>query len=148
MSADNKRNTQELVSLNRPASATWRVMVVDDERDNLEVITRLLQFLGSTVITAENGVEALKKLQTEKPTFILSDLLMPEMDGWKLFQSIRKDATTARIPIIAVTASTMTVDARSAMAYGFDGFIAKPFSISTFITEIQRCLDSVKQSAV
>ena len=78
MSADNKRNTQELVSLNRPASATWRVMVVDDERDNLEVITRLLQFLGSTVITAENGVEALKKLQTEKPTFILSDLLMPE----------------------------------------------------------------------
>lgn len=147
MSAD-KRTTQELVSLNRPDSAKWRVMVVDDERDNLEVISRLLQFLGSTVITAENGTEALRKLETEKPTFILSDLLMPEMDGWKLFQRIRKDAKTAQIPIIAVTASTMTVDAKSAMTYGFDGFIAKPFSISTFITEIQRCLTVSQQSAV
>lgn len=147
MSLD-KRTTQEIVTVSRPDSANWKVLVVDDERDNLEVITRLLQFLGSSVITAENGVEALEKLETEKPTFILSDLLMPEMDGWKLFEKIRKDATNAQIPIIAVTASTMTVDAKSAHAYGFDGFIAKPFSISIFITEIQRCLNGAQQRAV
>ena len=137
--------TRELVNLNRKDATEWTVLIVDDERDNLDVISRLLTFLGATVKTAECGTEALDILKTVTPTFILSDLMMPDMDGWKLNKAIRSNPATATIPVIAITASTMNVDRFMALGSGFDGYIAKPFSISTFLMEIQRCLTAANQ---
>ncbi len=144
-----QNNTKQLVDLNREDASSWVAMIVDDEQDNLDVISRLLEFLGAKVITAYNGVEALELLETQKPTFILSDFIMPDMDGKKLLKRINEKEGCEDIPIILVTASTMTVDSIIAKRFGFDGFIAKPFGISGFVTEIRRCLkDSSKPAGV
>lgn len=145
--SDTRTTTQELVAVNRKDANSWVVLIVDDERDNLRVISRLLVFLGATVHTANSGFEALEILDRVTPTFILSDLSMPKMNGWVMFEKVRSNPNTAKIPIIAVTAHAMWGTKHSIMAAGFDGYIAKPFGISTFITEIQRCLMSAGTGA-
>lgn len=133
--------TQEMIRISRSDAASWDVLIVDDERDNLDVISRLLSFLGASVQTAESGHEALQILKSSTPTFILADLMMPEMNGWKLFDAIRANTAYNDIPVIAVTASTMNIDRTLTDKHGFDGFIPKPFSISIFLLEINRCLN-------
>jgi CheY-like chemotaxis protein len=137
---DVRRSTQELVAVNRKDAKSWRVLVVDDEKDNLRVISKLLVFLGAEVHTARSGLEGLDMLKKIKPTFILSDLSMPMMNGWRMFKEVRNDPETQQIPIIAITAHAKWGTKESLLAEGFDGYIAKPFGISTFLTEIQRCL--------
>ncbi|MDX1994406.1 MAG: response regulator [bacterium] len=142
MDAKDKRATQELVAASRNDSSGWVVLIVDDEGDNLRVIARLLSFLGAEVHTASGGYEALDVLKRVTPTFILSDLSMPQMNGWSLFERIRANSETKHIPIIAITAHGFWGSKKSVMASGFDGYISKPFGISTFLLEIQRCLSS------
>lgn len=148
MNAADKRSTQEIVAASRSDSSSWTVMIVDDESDNLRVIARLLNFLGAQVVTAASGAEALNMLTRITPTFILSDLTMPQMNGWTLLDKIRENPETKDIPIIAITAHTMWGSKRSVMSSGFDGYISKPFGISTFLLEIQRCLASAGAGAV
>ncbi len=121
--------------------ANWTVLIVDDEPDNLAVAEKVLTFGGAVVHTAGNGVEGLKVLEAlnPAPSFILLDLSMPQMDGWEMFNRIRTDPTTQDIPVIALTAHAMAGDRERVMEAGFDGYIAKPFRLSTFMSEILRC---------
>jgi two-component system cell cycle response regulator DivK len=119
---------------------SWKVLIVDDEPDNLMIPSEILRFHGAEVHTARDGVEGLKTLQHLTPTFILLDLSMPEMDGWQMHEQIRANPTTAAIPVIALTAHAMHQDRERVLAAGFDGYIAKPFYLATFWREIERCL--------
>src|SRR5690348_6273706 len=94
---------------------SWTVVVVDDEMDSIEVVTEVLEFYGATVYNASNGVHALEVLQTVTPDLILSDLSMPQMDGWALLSNIRKIERLAGIPVIALTAHAMTGDEQRGM---------------------------------
>lgn len=117
----------------------WTVLIVDDEQDNLTIATKVLTFGGAQVHTAKNGIEGLKVMETVTPSFILLDLSMPEMDGWEMLKRIKADEKRNHIPIIALTAHAMLGDRQRVMDAGFDGYIAKPFRLSTFTSEILRC---------
>jgi CheY-like chemotaxis protein len=116
----------------------WQVLVVDDEPDSVEVVTRVLRFYGVTVYTANNGKEALQSVRQFKPTFILSDLSMPVMDGWEFLFNLKEDAATAAIPVIALTAHGMQGDRDRALAAGFHYYLTKPLSPLTFIDDLMR----------
>ncbi len=122
----------------------WTALIVDDEPDNLGVARKVLSFGGAKVHTARNGVEGLTILEDVHPTFILLDLSMPEMDGWEMFRLVRANNSLASIPIIALTAHAMSGDKERVFETGFDGYIAKPFRINSFIAEIQKCLEEFK----
>jgi CheY-like chemotaxis protein len=126
--------------------ATWRVLVVDDEPDNLEVVAETLEFHGVSVKTAKDGLDGLSVMKEFKPNLILLDLSMPKMNGWEARTHIKADASTAHVPIIALTAHAMAGDAERALAAGFDGYMIKPVNILTLINDIRTTV--VKQPAV
>lgn len=124
----------------------WTVLIVDDEPDNLGVAQKVLSYGGADVHIARNGLEGLAVLAKIKPTFILLDLSMPEMDGWQMFEKARSIDTLADVPIIALTAHAMAGDKNRVMEAGFDGYIPKPFRINTLMDEINRCLKEFSEA--
>jgi CheY-like chemotaxis protein len=120
--------------------STWSVLIIDDEPDNIDVISVTLEFRSVTVKTAASGMEALTVLQDFHPTVILLDLTMPGIDGWQLQKTIRSDARTSHIPIIALTAHAMYGDKERVLAAGFDGYISKPVDVVTFVATLQEIL--------
>lgn len=120
----------------------WLVLIVDDEPDNVGVAQKVLSFNGAQVHVARNGREGLEKLEHLTPTFILLDLSMPEMDGWEMFERVRANPRITRLPVIALTAHAMAGDRERVIDAGFDGYIAKPFRIDSFLADIQAVLDA------
>jgi two-component system cell cycle response regulator DivK len=118
----------------------WTVLIVDDESDNLGVAQKVLSYGGAKVHIARNGIEGLDVLETVIPTFILLDLSMPEMDGWEMCRTARSNQEMNNVPIIALTAHAMAGDKERALQAGFDGYIAKPFRINSFMEDILVCL--------
>jgi two-component system, cell cycle response regulator DivK len=127
--------------------ARCKVLVVDDDPPSLMVAMILLSNYGAQIITANNGQEAFDLLAVEKPTFILSDLSMPVMSGWTLIERLKETETTAAIPIIALTAHTMSGDRERALEAGFDNYLAKPLTPSTFIHDLLNVLASIPSLA-
>lgn len=119
----------------------WTALIVDDEPDNVGVARKVLNYGGATVYVARNGVEGLALLEDVRPTFVLLDLSMPEMDGWEMFRIMKSNDAFASIPVIALTAHAMAGDKEKVMEKGFNGYIAKPFRINSFMEEIQKCLE-------
>lgn len=119
--------------------ANWTVLIVDDEPDNRVIAEKVLAFAGARVHTAANGAEGMEKLETVIPSFILLDLSMPVMDGWEMFKQVRAKPTLRQVPVIALTAHAMAGDREKVLNAGFDGYISKPFRLSTFMSEILRC---------
>ncbi len=118
----------------------WDVIVVDDEPDNIGVVELVLGFHNATVRGAESGYQCLQLLKERLPTFLLVDIQMPRMSGYDLLLEIQKEAVWARIPVIAVTAHTMTGDEQRIIAAGFSGYLPKPISAMTLIEDIQNIL--------
>lgn len=125
----------------------WIVLVVDDEADNLGVAQKVLAYGGAAVHIARNGLEGLKVLESINPTFILLDLSMPEMDGWEMLRQVRDNEKLVAVPIIALTAHAMSGDRERALEAGFDGYIAKPFRINSFMEEILASLSQFGKKA-
>jgi two-component system, cell cycle response regulator DivK len=123
----------------------WSVLVVDDEPDNLDVACRLLKRAGAHVTTAENGVEALEVVKITRPDFILSDISMPEMDGWTLIKMLNRNRSTADIPTIALTAHAMEGDRIRAFEAGFVNYITKPLSIDKFVSDLLNILVDIPE---
>jgi two-component system cell cycle response regulator DivK len=114
----------------------WVVLIVDDEPDNRTIAETVLSFSGAKVHTAIHGADGLKMLGAITPSFVLLDLSMPVMDGWEMLKQIRANPKTQMIPVIALTAHAMSGDRERALEAGFDGYIAKPFRIGTFMSEL------------
>ena len=113
-----------------------RVLVVEDNRDNLMLINDLLAMLRYEFITAFNGVEGVEKATTELPDLILMDLSLPEMDGWTATKTIKANPVSAHIPIIALTAHAMVGDREKAIDAGCDDYISKPINILELRTKL------------
>jgi CheY-like chemotaxis protein len=114
----------------------WKVVVVDDENDSLEVARRILGYYQAEVHTAQNGKEGLALIRTVKPRLIISDLSMPVLDGWGLIYEMQNDRELAHIPAIALTAHAMTGDRDRAIAAGFHNYLSKPLTPHTFIKDL------------
>lgn len=120
--------------------STWRVLAVDDEPDNLNLLGDVMEFRGATVKRVENAQEALAAIDEFKPTIILLDLSMPGMDGWEMHRRLRARAELADVPMIAITALAMPHDIERAKDEGFDGYITKPFRVATLLSDLQACV--------
>ncbi|MCU0514435.1 MAG: response regulator [Anaerolineae bacterium] len=129
--------------MTNPAISEWVVLIVDDEPDNVGVAQKVLRYNGAEVHIARNGVEGLAMLEAVRPTFILLDLSMPEMDGWEMFERIRSLPTLQQLPVIALTAHAMSGDREKVLNAGFNGYISKPFRIASFVEDIQMWLRAV-----
>lgn len=116
----------------------WDILIIDDEPDNSAVARRALEYHGATVHIAMSGKEGLALLETLRPTVILLDIRMSVLDGWQVFELIRKLPDHATVPIIAVTAYAMKEDRDKALRLGFDGYIVKPFDVFIFAQEVER----------
>lgn len=113
-----------------------KILVIDDEPDSLEVATTLLEMYDADVVTATNGQEGLNMARKHRPVFIISDLSMPEMNGWEMLREIKKDRTLLDIPVIALTAHAMEGDRNRAIAEGFHNYLTKPLRPSSFINDL------------
>lgn len=116
------------------------IVVVDDEMDNLSIITKAIECLGGRAYCATNGEAAISILEVVRPTLILLDLSMPAMNGWETQKAIRARPEFNLVPVIALTAHAMQEDKERVLAAGFDGYISKPFRPSKLIEEIRRAL--------
>ncbi len=117
-----------------------RILVIEDNRDNLEVMTYLLKAFGYEVLTARDGEEGLEVARHELPDLVLSDLQMPQVDGYEVARALRKDPRLARLPLVAVTAYAMRGDRDRVLAAGFDGYIAKPIVPEEFVSQVEAFL--------
>lgn len=117
--------------------SNWRVLIIDDEPDNLMLAAITLEFNGAVVSTAPDGQSGIEQADTFQPTLILLDLSMPGLDGWEVFKRLRAKPEYDLIPIIALTANAMPDDAARVKDMGFDGYITKPFRVVEFLEALK-----------
>lgn len=123
----------------------WDIVVIDDEPDSLEVARYILDFYGATVHTASNGMEGIALVEEVKPRFVISDLSMPEMDGWEFLSELKAMVQTADIPVIALTAHAMKGDRERALGAGFHNYLTKPLTAATFMDQLMVLLLDIPQ---
>jgi CheY-like chemotaxis protein len=117
-----------------------RVLVVEDQAENLELMVYLLQAFGHQTLTAGNGAEGVAAVSRDHPDLVIMDLQMPVMDGYEAAKLLKADPAVATIPLVAVTAYAMVGDRERIMACGFDGYMTKPIDPQTFVRELERYL--------
>jgi CheY-like chemotaxis protein len=109
-----------------------KVLLVEDNQDNQDLMKFLLERSGYEVVTANNGRLALDAARKEQPDVVLMDLTMPEMNGWEAAAAMKADQALMHIPLIAVTAHTLPGDRRKTLGAGFDNYISKPINVRMF----------------
>ncbi len=117
-----------------------KILVVDDEPDALELVSFNLKSAGYDVVTAENGAEALKKARLHVPDLILLDVMLPEVDGLEVCKLLRRDAATATIPIIMLTAKAGEIDRVLGLELGAEDYVTKPFSPRELVLRVKNLL--------
>ncbi len=115
-----------------------KVLVVEDNEQNLYLITFLLSQRQYQVVAARNGLEAIDKARAQKPDLILMDIQMPEMDGYESTRRIKACPETTHIPVIAVSSYAMVGDRARALRAGCAGYIEKPITPETFVSQIEQ----------
>jgi CheY-like chemotaxis protein len=114
-----------------------RILLLEDNPANLELMTYLLRAFGHTVLTAEDGRQGLHSARQEQPDLIICDVQLPEMDGYAVAAALKADPALRKIPLVAVTALAMVGDRDRMLAAGFDGYLAKPIDPETFVGQIE-----------
>jgi len=117
-----------------------RILVIDDNPENLDLMTYLLSAFGHRALKAVDGEEGLLLAKRERPDLILCDLQMPRLDGFELAQQIRLDPQLSDVPLVAVTASAMPDDLGKVMDAGFNGYITKPIVPEEFVSRAEEFL--------
>jgi CheY-like chemotaxis protein len=118
-----------------------RVLLVEDDQDNFDLVHILLEQSGCIVLGAITGQEALEVARRELPDLILMDLSLPVMDGWTAAHELKLDPQTASIPLLALTAHTLPGDRQRALDAGFNGYISKPINVLHFKEELNKALN-------
>jgi len=113
------------------------LLVVEDVPNVLELLEVTLRFKGYPVVTARDGLEALEKVAEQRPALIITDILMPKMDGYALVHNLRKDPLTRQIPVIFVSATYITPeDKKFALSLGSVRFVEKPIDAEDFLLTV------------
>ncbi|GAB4383277.1 MAG: hypothetical protein Kow00121_44890 [Elainellaceae cyanobacterium] len=128
-----------------PATLPPKVLLVEDNELNCDMLSRRLQRYGYEVVIASNGADGVSKALSEQPQVILMDISLPVMDGWEATQQLKDNSQTCHIPVIALTAHAMTGDREKALAAGCDDYDTKPINLSRLLNKIEECL---KRSAI
>ena len=120
--------------------ADEKVLIVDDEEHIVELLQFNLVNAGYKVITANNGLDALKKVKEHKPDLLLLDLMLPGMDGLDVCKEIKRNKETSKTSIIMLTAKSEELDKILGLELGADDYITKPFSIRELLARVKAVL--------
>ena len=127
------------------AMSKGRILVVEDNMDNYELVRFVLERAGYDVFLAMNGRDGVAAARLQKPDLILMDLTMPEMDGWVAAEKLKDDELTKSIPLYALSAHTLPIDRKRALEAGCDGYISKPIHMAGFLDVVERALGRKKE---
>lgn len=116
---------------------SWYVLVVEDDPDGQEVVTRMLRHHGIPAVMADSGETAVALLNAHQYTAAIIDLALPGIDGWAVLKAIRQDLNLANLPCIAVTAFHSADVAVKAIQAGFNAYFPKPLDATSFVRELQ-----------
>jgi two-component system cell cycle response regulator DivK len=117
-----------------------KILVVEDNEENRDSLSRRLQRRGFEVLMANDGRIGVEMAKAEKPDLILMDMNMPEVDGWEATKQIKAFPAMAQVPVIALTAHAMTGDRERAIAAGCTDYHAKPIEFAKLVLQIESIL--------
>ncbi|NEO32072.1 MAG: response regulator transcription factor [Symploca sp. SIO3C6] len=117
-----------------------RLLLIDDDPNLILLVKDYLEFRGYEVITAENGREALAVLELDIPDMIICDVMMPEMDGYALVESVRQDPRTNWIPVLFLSAKGQSSDRVRGLTTGADVYMVKPFEPEELVAQVESSL--------
>lgn len=118
-----------------------RVVCIEDEPEMIDLVRLILGRKGFNVIGANGGVEGLEAVRREKPDLVLLDLMMPDMDGWEVYQQIKADAELREIPVIVVTAKAQSIDKVLGLHIAkVDDYISKPFGPQELLESVEKII--------
>src|SRR5689334_18953974 len=119
------------------------ILCVEDEPEMIDLMRLILGRRGFEVKGAAGGIEGLKMIRQEPPDLVLLDLMMPDMDGWEVYQQMKADETTRNIPVIVVTAKAQNIDKVLGLHIAKeDDYITKPFSPAELLASVEKILNS------
>jgi DNA-binding response OmpR family regulator len=120
---------------------TRKVVCVEDEPEMIDLMRLILSRKGFEVIGANGGLKGLETIRAEKPDIVLLDLMMPEMDGWQVYQQLKADPATEHIPVVVVTAKAQNIDKVLGLHIAkVDDYISKPFSLQELVDRVEEVL--------
>ena len=117
-----------------------KVLYIEDNPDNMTLVRRVLEIEGYEVIGARNGKDGLAKAMSNRPDIIITDINLPDIDGYEITDTLKRAKETAHIPVIAMTANVMKKDRENVMQAGCDGYISKPIDIDELPSQIENFL--------
>jgi DNA-binding response OmpR family regulator len=127
---------------------TKHILCIEDEPEMIDLIRLILGRRGFEVIGAAGGKEGLEKVRQNPPDLVLLDLMMPDMDGWEVYQQIKADEKTKDIPVIVVTAKAQSIDKVLGLHIAkVDDYIAKPFSPQDLLNSVDKVFGERNPSA-
>ncbi|MCU0484913.1 MAG: response regulator [Anaerolineales bacterium] len=125
-----------------------RLVYIEDEQEMIDLVCLILSRRGYEVIGALGGREGLDAVHQHLPDLVLLDLMMPDMDGWEVYQQIKVDEATREIPVIIVTAKAQSIDKVLGLHIAkVDDYVAKPFSPQELVDSVEKVLSLRKQRA-
>ena len=118
-----------------------RVLYIEDEQEMIDLVRLILSRKGYEVMGAAGGREGLELVGRERPDLVLLDLMMPDMDGWDVYQQLRAEEGTRQIPVIVITAKAQSIDKVLGLHIArVDDYISKPFSPQELVDSVERVL--------
>jgi CheY-like chemotaxis protein len=114
-----------------------KILVIEDNEMNLQMISRRLSRLGHEVLGARDGAAGIAVAEAEKPQLIFMDMRLPVLDGWETTRRLKANPATKKIPVIALTAQAMSDDRAKALAAGCDDYLSKPVELPLLIEKIK-----------
>ena len=117
-----------------------RILLVEDQEMNRDMLSRRLKKRGYEVSIAVDGAEGVDKARSESPDLILMDMSLPVMDGWEATRTLKADEATRSIPVVALTAHAMSTDREKALAAGCDAYETKPVELPRLLETMEKLL--------
>jgi DNA-binding response OmpR family regulator len=118
-----------------------RVVCIEDEPEMIDLVRLILGRRGFEVFGAHGGLEGLALVASEKPDLVLLDLMMPDMDGWEVYQRMKSDEALRSIPVVVVTAKAQSIDKVLGLHIAkVDDYITKPFGPQELLESVEKIL--------
>jgi len=123
-----------------------KVLLVEDQEDNRDMLSRRLKKRGYEVEIAVDGAEGVEKARSEAPDLILMDMSLPVMDGWEATRILKAEDDTRSIPVVALTAHAMSTDREKAFEAGCDAYETKPIELPRLLETMEKLLQTQSKS--
>ena len=121
------------------------ILIIEDNEKNMKLARDVLQAKGYQTLEAVTGEDGVKLAREKVPDLVLMDIQLPGINGIEAFRQIRGEAKTARVPVVALTASVTPTDRSAISAAGFDAFIGKPINLKEFLETVKRMIEGAKK---